>query len=182
MVIQKKNLLKGFTLIELLVVVSIIGILSTIGVVAYNGYTNKAYDTVIKNRHKSIHDFIYINLTTECASNNTFTISTSSSLTNNKQSQTKIYCNYTNLWQTVCEVSQSFRSHYFKMYLKNPISGGGALDSGVSKPGTYTIACEAQGSMSFGEWTRKGSPHYIIIISKLTDLTQYKTYIPKKWN
>ena len=33
---------KGFTLIELLVVVAIIGIISSIGVVAYNGYTNAA--------------------------------------------------------------------------------------------------------------------------------------------
>ena len=32
----------GFTLIELLVVVSIIGILSSVGVVAYNGYTKNA--------------------------------------------------------------------------------------------------------------------------------------------
>ena len=173
---------KGFTLIELLVVVAIIGVLTSIGVVAYIGYTNKAYDAVIKDRHKSIHDFIYINLTTECASNTTFTISTSSSLTNNKPRQTKIYCNYSNLWQTVCEVSQSFRWHYYFTYLKNPIRGGGALDTGLSKPGTFTIACEAQGSMSFSEWISKGSPHSIIIISKLSDSTQYKTYIPKKWN
>ena len=33
---------KGFTLIELLVVVAIIGILSSVGVVAYNGYTKSA--------------------------------------------------------------------------------------------------------------------------------------------
>ena len=33
---------KGFTLIELLVVVAIIGILASVGVVAYNGYTSSA--------------------------------------------------------------------------------------------------------------------------------------------
>ena len=33
---------KAFTLIELLVVVAIIGTLSAVGVVAYNGYTNSA--------------------------------------------------------------------------------------------------------------------------------------------
>ena len=37
---RKKN--KGFTLIELLVVVAIIGILASVGVVAYNGYTESA--------------------------------------------------------------------------------------------------------------------------------------------
>jgi prepilin-type N-terminal cleavage/methylation domain-containing protein len=182
--IKKKKLTdnKAFTLIELLVVVAIIGVLTSIGVVAYNGYTNKAYDAVIKDRHKSIHDFIYINLTTECASNSSFVISTSSSLTNNQPRQTTIYCNSANDWSTVSSVSQSFRQYYSNMYLKNPISGGGAQDLGLTKPGSFTINAEAQGSMSFSEWISKGSPHSIIIISKLSDSTQYKTYIPKKWN
>ena len=35
---------KAFTLIELLVVVAIVGILSSVGVVAYNGYTKSAKD------------------------------------------------------------------------------------------------------------------------------------------
>ena len=39
---MKKKISKGFTLIELLVVVAIIGILASVGVVAYNGYTKSA--------------------------------------------------------------------------------------------------------------------------------------------
>ena len=44
----------GFTLIELLVVVAIIGILAAVGVVAYNGYTKSAKNTVTKNNIKLI--------------------------------------------------------------------------------------------------------------------------------
>ena len=44
MSIEKPN---GFTLIELLVVVAIIGILSAVGVVAYNGYTSSANKNVV---------------------------------------------------------------------------------------------------------------------------------------
>ena len=45
---------KAFTLLELLVVVAIIGILAAVGVVAYNGYTASAKNTVLKNNHKTI--------------------------------------------------------------------------------------------------------------------------------
>lgn len=40
---------KGFTLIELLVVIAIIGILSSIGIVAYNGYTESAAQKAAEN-------------------------------------------------------------------------------------------------------------------------------------
>tara|TARA_B100001093_G_scaffold34376_1_gene29673 strand:- start:155 stop:688 length:534 start_codon:yes stop_codon:yes gene_type:complete len=45
---------KGFTLIELLVVVAIIGILASIGVVAYNGYTSSAKKSAAKSNHGTV--------------------------------------------------------------------------------------------------------------------------------
>ena len=45
---------KGFTLIELLVVVSIIGILATVGVVAYSGYTESAKKKICQDNHSKI--------------------------------------------------------------------------------------------------------------------------------
>ena len=47
----------GFTLIELLVVVAIIGILSSIGVVAYGKYTTSAKIAATKKQHQTVVDF-----------------------------------------------------------------------------------------------------------------------------
>ena len=53
---------QGFTLIELLVVVAIIGILSAVGVVAYNGYTSGAKKSACKANHKTMVKTVYENI------------------------------------------------------------------------------------------------------------------------
>ena len=52
----KKN--KAFTLIELLVVVAIIGILASVGTVAYNGYTAAAQEAAARTKHNTIVKYI----------------------------------------------------------------------------------------------------------------------------
>jgi type IV pilus assembly protein PilA len=171
---------RAFTLIELIVVVAIIGVLASIGVLSYNNFIGSGKDAAIKAQHQRIHDFIDVNLTTKCLNKDSrFTISGTAGLQGWPNPTRTIYCNYTNPWQTVCEIAQSFRQFHSALYLRNPIDNSHASD--YSRPGGFTIYCEAQGNMSFQEWVNKGSPHSIIILSKLSDDTEYKTYIPKKW-
>ena len=67
---MKKQNNKGFTLIELLVVVAIIGILASVGTVAYNGYTSSAKKSVVKNNHATINKFMVAELTMCIVDNN----------------------------------------------------------------------------------------------------------------
>ncbi len=54
MIKSKKKNLSGFTLIELLVVVAILGILSAVGIVSYNGYVSSAERKTAENLMQQI--------------------------------------------------------------------------------------------------------------------------------
>ena len=55
---MKKKNQKGFTLIELLVVVAIIGILASVGVVAYNGYTTSAQKSASNSNYEAVAKWV----------------------------------------------------------------------------------------------------------------------------
>jgi len=57
------NKKKGFTLIELLVVVAIIGILASIGVIYYDGYTKSTKTMVCSTQHDNVKKYINLSLT-----------------------------------------------------------------------------------------------------------------------
>ena len=72
--VSVKNI-RAFTLIELLVVVAIIGILAAVGVVAYNGYTKSAKESVCKDNHNKIKKII-VEKKTLCELDNNITLRT----------------------------------------------------------------------------------------------------------
>ena len=54
------NKAKGFTIVELLIVIVVIGILATVSIVAYNGVSAKARDSVRQQDVRQVHKLIEI--------------------------------------------------------------------------------------------------------------------------
>ena len=111
-----KNNIKGFTLIELLVVVAIIGALSAVGVVAYNGYTSAAKKSAAKSNHKNVLKFISTEMQ-KCE------IQGYIELNYNSSNPSKVYqvtCD--SVGQTTRDMAISFHEHFKNIGFKNPFN------------------------------------------------------------
>ena len=110
-----KKIAKGFTLIELLVVVAIIGILSTMGVVAYNKYTKIAQTRAIKAQNNEMHDFIKTTMLTQCLN---YSDKVTLKFTQSNREKTEVAsCNsshnmYNGAWVVVSKMSRIFKRYF----------------------------------------------------------------------
>ena len=102
---------KGFTLIELLVVVAIIGIVSSIGIIAYNGYTNSAKRNATIAQHKIAVKFIKHKLAL-CMTNDVGLLAINSKYT--------INCNLDNNASGIKELNNTFINFFLDQGWKNP--------------------------------------------------------------
>ena len=128
---------KGFTLIELLVVVAIMGIITAIGVVAYNGYINSAKRSVTLSQHNKAVEFIKSSLTLCTAQGGGIL----------KLSNTRsINCDIENNAGNINSMNNVFINHFLDLGWKNPY--------GENDPVVYTGRNSSQdrnGRMRFDE-------------------------------
>ena len=112
--IKNIKTLKGFTLIELLVVVAIIGIISSIGVVTYNGYTNSAKRNATIAQHKTAVNFIKHKLAM-CMINGAGSLPLSS--------KHSINCDINNNASGINDLNNTFINYFLDQGWKNPYGG-----------------------------------------------------------
>ena len=127
---------KGFTLIELLVVVAIIGILASVGVVAYNGYTESAKKAGVASNHANTMKFIGAELA-KC--------NIDSRTMENASGATQLDCSDTGTAGTVAKAAADSISDRSKEF-KNPY-GSDTLITAVDAAGVAV----AKGEMSISD-------------------------------
>ena len=192
-----KKIVKGFTLIELLVVVAIIGILSTIGAVAYSKYTTIAQIRAIKAQNNDIYNFIKTETSIQCI-NYSDQLSLSFERWGRVNKRTAV-CNsnwgsWNGDWHVVSKMFSVFK-YYFQMnpamQFKNPVSGGVGYNSTCPsigdarnmKPGETCISYESLGSraVSGNACANKGFNTWVLVVSKLPNNEFYFNCAGKIW-
>jgi len=198
-----KKIVKGFTLIELLVVVAIIGILSSIGVVAYSKYTSIAQTRAVKAQNNEIYNFIKIETSTQCI-NYSDQLSLSFEEWGRVNKKTAVCNSNWGSWNgdadVVNKMFQVFK-YYFQMNpdvrFKNPVSSKvknrnsqgynpscpSLGDAKNMLPGETCITYESLGSraVSGNACANKGFNTWLLVVSKLPNNEFYFNCAGKVW-
>ena len=125
---------KAFTLIELLVVVAIIGILSSVGVVAYNGYTKSAKEKVTESNFNNINKALVLEFM-NCELDSSKLIFNNHSCSNSNAPSANLIGNY---------ITGTLK-------IKNPY-GSSLINSNPCNQGSVSISTPSKGNYSISTY------------------------------
>ena len=144
---KSKN--KGFTLIELLVVVAIIGILASVGVVAYNGYTESAKKAGVASNHANIMKTVGAELAKCNIDSTTFVASTGSLDCDDKTTSGTVA---TAAAAYITDKTEQYKNPYGGVVMNSATAGVGAGQTKIADDGsTVTIeSCKSKDACAVG--------------------------------
>jgi len=145
---------KAFTLIELLVVVAIIGALSSVGVIAYNGYTKNAKEKVTESNFNNINKALVLEFM-NCELDSSKLIFNNHSCSNSNAPSANLIGNY---------ITGTLK-------IKNPY-GSSLINSNPCNQGTVSISTPSKGNYSIST--------YISSSKKIATHTIGTTWTPVK--
>ena len=145
---------KAFTLIELLVVVAIIGALSSVGVIAYNGYTKGAKEKVTESNFNNINKALVLEFM-NCELDSSKLIFNNHSCSNSNAPSANLIGNY---------ITGTLK-------IKNPY-GPSLINSNPCNQGTVSISTPSKGNYSIST--------YISSSKKIATHTIGTTWTPVK--
>jgi len=145
---------KAFTLIELLVVVAIIGVLSSVGVIAYNGYTKSAKEKVTESNFNNINKALVLEFM-NCELDSSKLIFNNHSCSNSNAPSANLIGNY---------ITGTLK-------IKNPY-GSSLINSNPCNQGTVSISTPSKGNYSIST--------YISSSKKIATHTIGTTWTPVK--